>query len=176
MRSFVVAIVFLTFGSALAWTDTVYTVNMWASFTATQPCISNCTENLSASFQYYKDQVELVPGSFSMTSSGFMGSFDTVGSFHSWYIPTFNGSGDELDLLFSVVNPQFEPEMGLYACESQACVSGFAPQYPFGVYIYQTDGAGTVTTSEADLLPLFLFSLGAMSLRKLALPLTKLFS
>jgi len=105
-----------------------------------------------------------------------MGSFDTVGSFHSSYIPTFNGSGDELDLLLNVINPQFEPEMGLYACESQACVNGFAPQYPFGVYIYQTDGTGTVTTSEADLLPLFIFSLGAMSLRKLALPLIKLLS
>ena len=180
MRSFVVALAFLTLGSALAWADTVYTVNMRANFTATQPCVSNCSEDISATFQYQSTEIDnqldwvLVPGSFSMTSSGFLGTFDTVGSFHTSYIPTFNGSGDELDLLFNVINPQFEPEMGLYACESQACVAGFAPQFPFGVYIYQTKGVGIVTTSEADLLPFLLLSFGAVSLRKLALPSGKL--
>ena len=43
----------LILGSAIAWSDTIYTVNVFTEFTATRPETVNCTETITASFQYY---------------------------------------------------------------------------------------------------------------------------
>src|SRR4051794_15370436 len=75
--------------SCSGWADklTVDDVKVSATITATQPCSFNCTETINMSFLFvpgYEDpffttEGYILPGSFNLTYSGFLGSSSVVG-------------------------------------------------------------------------------------------------
>jgi hypothetical protein len=105
--------------------DSIVQVNAWATWTATQPCISNCSETIGVSFQFdnsifatplpsdypanpaswpYPLSAQVVPGTLIVGSSGFLGSFSGSGGVNLWNVANegftafFNAAGDEIDL------------------------------------------------------------------------------
>ncbi len=93
MRALRIIAALLVLGSAFSWADTIYTVNMSAVFTATQPCSSNCTDIIDASFKYdlatggYNGEPGyIVPGSFWFSSVGFFGDLYSNGIVHSYWL------------------------------------------------------------------------------------------
>lgn len=122
-----------------SWAD-ILQVNAWAAFTASEPCISNCTETIGLSFQYDSSSFSSQPvsGTFSYGSSGFLGTFTGTGFLNlaQGYSPFYDTFGDELDLRFPgyIVNPADPLSIGVdtlgfafYSCNSAPCVAAFGP-------------------------------------------------
>jgi len=133
----------LAFCSAPTWADSIeLDVNAWATFTATQPCTSNCTETIRVNFLYIPPPTvnitpenflgTVVPGTMDVSSTGFLGAFSAFsgGVVNSQGFVGFSGSsGDEIDLNI-LSNNGFQPgintaDFDLFSCESQACQTAF---------------------------------------------------
>ena len=158
MRRLLVVLATLVVCSAPTWADSIeLDVNAWATFTATQPCSSNCTETIATNFLYMPPSDfaadpnseasftgQIVPGSMNVSSSGFLGSFSTpLGDPISGqgYIPFFNKATfplDEIDLQVPLA-AEFDGVDGiqpgvntvgfdLFYCLSQVCQAAFGTQ------------------------------------------------
>jgi hypothetical protein len=126
MRRFLITLAAVLFCSASSWADGILDVYVAGTFTATQACVSNCTETISISFLFDPASITRAPGldpngwidpsALSITSSGFLGSFSPQLSANgtllvSWfdsYIPFKNANGDELDI-HTGLGPNFFP-------------------------------------------------------------------
>jgi hypothetical protein len=83
MRRFLIVLTTLAVFSAPTWADNVeFDVNAWATINAPTTCKSNCTETIDVSFLWMGENNpllpgygEAVPGSASVKSSGFLGTF-----------------------------------------------------------------------------------------------------
>jgi hypothetical protein len=143
MRRLLIVTTVLAFCSAPTWADSIeLDVNAWATFTATQPCTSNCTETIGVNFLYIPPPTlnvtpenflgTVVPGTMDVSSSGFLGPFSAYygGVVNSQGYVGFSGSsGDEVDLNI-LSNNGFQPgintaDFDLFFCESQACQTAF---------------------------------------------------
>ena len=138
MRALRIIAALLVLGSAFSWADTIYTVNMSAVFTATQPCSSNCTDIIDATFKYdmpvngYRGNPGyIVPGSFSFSSAGFFGDLSGEGVLNDYWTPLYNSGYDEVDILIgpTLSNGTFTGSvwagMSIYSCESDGCVAAY---------------------------------------------------
>jgi hypothetical protein len=183
MRRLLIVFAVVAFCSAPIWADSIeLNVNAWATFTATQPCSSNCTETIGVNFLVevpnltnYLD-AQLVPNSLSVSSSGFLGSFSspyctscyvTLGD----YIAFYNGGiyGDEIDLMFAgfVIPPGINTvKFDLFTCVSSACQAAYGSAE--GLHVYTTSQSSVVTRvavpDGTPFLPLSLSAFGAFAL------------
>lgn len=176
MRPFI-AVAALLLYTIFARADSVYNIQASATFTTTQPCIANCTEQISLSFQYdYAPQPgsevvgTVLPGTLSITASGFLGDFssDGVVRFPTGYLGLFDSGKDEIDLTgFPVTRP---PDLGqntmrftLYGCSTATCVEAFGlPHTGGGLFIGPTSQSSFVSavpepTSFALMIPTFVY-------------------
>lgn len=192
MRRLLIVLSVLIFCSASSWADSIEMVDVvaWATFTATQPCSSNCTETLGLSFQYIEPAVfyqngqlidypngEIVPGSLEVGSSGFLGSF-YGGPLFEGFIPFWNSvplsASDEIDL--DIPGGRNEIQTGVntlalyvWACRSQACISAYGESGMGPDFIRDPTSESTVVTAVAvpdgtSLLSLGLTAFGAIGL------------
>lgn len=157
MRRLLIIFVVVMFCSASGWADsTELDVSAWATFTATQPCSSNCTETIGMDFLYDPPTLQtgkggIVPGTLSVSSSGFLGMLSSPG-WGYYYAPLFDGLshegayGDEIDLVgtcsFCADALQIAPgintlSFSVYSCGSAACYAAFGPDAT-GTYITPT--------------------------------------
>jgi hypothetical protein len=180
MRALRTVVALLVFGSAFCWADTIYTVNAWAIFTATQPCTSNCTDRIDLSFQYeYVGSVVsgssqwgyILPQTFSLHSVGFFGDLTSPGQALSYWLPMLNAGGDEIDLNGHVaVYPLGPLFMTIYDCKSDACRANYGVPYfsgPEAFYIAPSSQGSTVLIPEPSSLALVLVPmLGYLSWRR----------
>jgi hypothetical protein len=150
MRRLLIVLATLVACSAPTWADSIeLDVNAWATFTATQPCSSNCTETIGVNFLYrppsdfpdtpkYELQQDLVgqivAGSMDVTASGFMGAFNGNGTFMSTqgYIPFYDSMRDEIDLNVPVGTGGIQTGMNtlsftLFTCQTAACLNAMGP-------------------------------------------------
>lgn len=147
MRRLLVVLAVVAFCAAPSWADSIeLDVVAWATFTATQPCFSDCTETIATSFKYVPpilampgSQVsptngEIVPGSLVVASSGFLGSSFSAASLtcNGNCLPFLSSLGDEIDLDvpnmpgLSGIQPGINTvDLFLYGCQSEACDEAF---------------------------------------------------
>ena len=180
MRALWIAVAFLVLGLTFAYADQVYSVEMSGTYTATVPCTSNCTETLSASFQFILDptwslpcptspysacRTNIVPGTFSLTSDGFMGTFTSSGVIAADnYIPTFDTLGlntltDEIDIegFFPYGGDSYSvpvPKFNIFHCGSDACRAAFANTREDGYLMYPQQWWTVVKAPEPSSLAL----------------------
>ena len=161
MRALRTFIVLLAFGSTFMWADEIYSVSIWSNFTATQPCVTNCTETIEASFQYDWDPqpgtsptawAQVVPGTLSVSGNGFLGSVTAscCEVINGSYISLLDVGGDEIDLngIGYEVTGSNIAYMQLWSCRSQACISAYDPpsyQEVGGFYMNQTYGSSVIS-------------------------------
>ncbi|MGA9507236.1 MAG: hypothetical protein WBV55_01185 [Candidatus Sulfotelmatobacter sp.] len=159
MRRLLIVIAVLAFCSALTWADTIeLDVNAWATFTATQPCSSNCTETIGVNFLVdlpNHGNTQLVPNSVSVSSSGFLGSFSSpyctsCSPILGDYIAFYNNGifGDEIDLMFAgfVIPPGINTlSFDLFTCVSSACQAAYGSNYPYALHPNPTIESSVVT-------------------------------
>jgi hypothetical protein len=168
--------------SAPLWADgissppTEYDFTAWASFTepASSGCLSNCTETIGESFLFTAPVprdgwpfVSPVEGTFSESSSGFLGTFTVSPEIDVYYenFSTALGSGDQIDMGWA--SPQgpegstgLAAETGmiplgtntvnfyLYSCVTQACQAAYGNSWETptpGALVMQTAGGSSVT-------------------------------
>jgi hypothetical protein len=170
--------------SVPVWADgistppTEYDFTAWASFTApvSSGCLSNCTETIGESFLFTAPPftrannwpfVVPVEGTFSVSSSGFLGTFSTNPEVDVYYENFMNplGSGDQIDMGWA--SPQgpegstgLAAETGmiplgtntvnfyLYSCVTQACQAAYGNSWETptpGALVLQTAGGSSVT-------------------------------
>lgn len=181
-KRLLVLIAVLACSSAPSWADSIeLDVNAWGTYTATQPCSSNCTETIAMSFLYDTPSVdypegEMVPGSFQMSSSGFLGTFSGPSN-QRWmgdYMPSFNGLGDEIDL-YSFAANEFSIAPGvntvgffIYSCQSEICANAFGQTWTADGPGFTSDESSIVTpvqVPDGDSVPwLMVTALGAIGL------------
>lgn len=142
MRRLLIVTMVLAFCSAPTWADSVVVdVNAWATFTATQPCSSNCIETIGVSFLYTQPvgQNAGIVNDLMISSSGFLGTFSAISGdspSSQGYFPFFDApldtQYDEIDLT------GFDPltrirtgidTMGfdLFFCRTAACDNAYGP-------------------------------------------------
>ena len=169
MRALRIITALLILGSAIAWADTIYTVNVFTEFTATRPCTVNCTETITASFQYefagYASNgspiSSIVPGSLSVSANGFLGSVTWNGAFNGEWIALYDSGGDQIDIYGNLSGPFIgSPNqtlyMNMYSCLSAACQSAYGPIVPVASYIGQSYGSSVITAPEPSSLALLI--------------------
>jgi hypothetical protein len=62
MRRLLIVLGVVAFCSVPTWAKSIdYDVNAWATYTATQPCSSNCTETIAVNFLYNPHSPNLYP-------------------------------------------------------------------------------------------------------------------
>ena len=188
MRALRTVVALLVFGSVVCWADTIYTVNIWSVFTATQPCVSNCTEIIDATFKYdmpvngyngYPGYI--VPGSFSITSAGFMGDLWSNGVLHDYWIGLYSAGYDEVDILVGPVLSNgvytgggVAAGMKIYSCYSAGCAAAYdvppppppPPQTGEALWIPPSFQFETVTAPEPTSLAMLLIPIGVLGWRK----------
>jgi len=155
MRSLRIIIAIAAFSSLYASADQIYQVNILSGFTATQPCVSNCTEIVTASFQYDwhpdlntspSEWANIVPGTLWVNGAGLLGSVTGSCCYvpDGYYISLLDAGNDEIDLNFSPSGAY----MDLWSCRSSSCQASFNPlpyQYVGGFMFDQTFGWSEVT-------------------------------
>ena len=188
MRALWIVLAFLVLGSAFAFADQVYSVDMNGTFIATAPCTSDCTETLSSTFQFVLDptlpyctqvgvidgmhqncDIIVIPSSFSLTSSGFMGSFVAAGTSvgDQNTIWTFNSMGDEIDIEFGdPQNPIPLPQFEIFSCSfADTCYAHFTgPAH--GSLMFAQEWSTTVKIPEPSSLALLVVPVTAFLLRR----------
>jgi hypothetical protein len=184
MRRLLIVLGVVAFCSVPTWATSVdYDVNAWATYTATQPCSSNCTETIAVNFLYNPTVAELVPNSLTVDSSGFLGTFSpacTGCSGNALYLGLFNNGTtefetDEIDLDY---NPYpIQPGINtltfvLWACQTSACTEAYGQSW---IGASSIAGVGDATSQSsvvtpvavpdgAPFLPLCMSSFGAFGL------------
>lgn len=143
MRRLLIFLAAIAFFSAPSWADSIdLNVNAWVIISASSStCFSNCTETLAVNFLYAPPSIqyesgEIVPGSMSISSSGFLGTF-SAGPVFSGYIPFWDaGREDEIDLDWSF-NQGLAIQPGtntlffnFWSCESVACGTALGGTWP----------------------------------------------
>ncbi len=171
MRALRIITALLILGSAIAWADNVYSVEMTSTFVATQPCLSNCTETIAASFEWVETNniidSYVVPGTLWASANGFLGPLLQANSSakDGYYIPVYDLYGDEIDINFSPM----DPFMDIWSCKSSACIDGFNPppyQQVGGFLFDQTFGWNEVSTvPEPSSFAMLLIVVGAMGVK-----------
>jgi len=141
MRRFSIVLATLVVCSAPSWADTILPpdteldVNAWATFTAP---VTEATETIGVSFLYDTPSIpyeygQVVPGTMSVGSSGFLGTFN-AGMIELGYLPLYNSanrSGDEIDLNWFLSSTGGIPTginadyFWMWSCQSQACASAY---------------------------------------------------
>ena len=112
-------------------------IDYLASYTATLPCTSNCTQTFALSFQYDRTSYPLPPGT--TTGSIVPGTSITLVRLGSWAdsFQNFNASpfydgtinfdsslGDQFSLLAGTITPGINTVRGvLWGCVSSGCTS-----------------------------------------------------
>ena len=125
MRKFVILLTALVLCPLWATADSIVDVNIWGTFTATQPCTVNCTETIGISFQFDSASIVYghygpqyawaVPGTINVSASGFLGSFTAlnyggegyINIGNEAYMPFIGQFGDEIDILVVYGNTVF---------------------------------------------------------------------
>jgi hypothetical protein len=187
VRRLLIAFAVVLFCSSSIWADSILDVNISGTFIATQPCSSNCTENIGINFQfdltnypYGSNYGYAVPGTTSVWASGFLGSFDSLSyqgsngyiNLSMGYMPFLDPGGDELDIRFSVNPPAFPVGVDTISMEFWGTHSNPAYIDAFGssnnCCVQPTYYTSTVTPvavpDETSFLSLSLTALGAVGL------------
>ncbi len=173
LRILAIVLVVLTFSPLLAHADQVYSVDMWGIYTATTPCTSNCTETITADFQFTYDPslwpfVQIIPGSFSSTSSGFMGPLVSDGTTHGDLTIWFLGGGGEIDIWWGTPYyslPGFF-QFEIWACRSDPCTSAFGENPLQWSFMAPQEWSTTIKAPEPSSLALLPVPLIIFLLRK----------
>ncbi len=171
--------------------DTV-DVHAWAVITAPATCPS-CVEKIDVNFLFVNVSDEyaghVVPGSLTINSSGFMGTFSTPyccgnNAFYLGMWNTFNSLGptygDEFDLYFNntgantptdnlttIVPGRNNMDFDFWSCESAACSSAYGTGWVGGISgdVGLKEGSNVTTVPDGDsILPLSLSAFGAFAL------------
>ena len=192
MRRLLVVLAAVAFCSIPTWADNIeYDVNAWATFTATQPCSSNCTETIAMNFLYKPPSDflpstnsvlsytgEIVPGSMDESSSGFVGSLIAGATISTQaYVPFSDLMGDEFDLDVPVrigtdqdgIQPGFNTlGFELFYCPSEVCQTKMRGPNPIELHPGPTSYFTVVTPVQVpdgdSSLPISLSALGAFAL------------
>lgn len=139
MRHFLIVVVAVAFCSTPTWADsfpppdTELDVNAWATIKAP---VTGATETIDLNFLYDTPSPsyelgQVIPGSMSVVSSGFLGTF-SAGMLELGYLPLYNNSAgsvhDEIDLDWGLSwNGGIPTGTSAYfyqwSCQTQACIS-----------------------------------------------------
>lgn len=174
MRRFLIVLAVVAFCTAPTWADSIdLDVVAWATYTATQPCSSNCTETIGISFLYYGPTLGslggIVPGTLNVSSSGFLGMFSGNSWVGGYYAPLFNGLGDEIDLVGTCgscsdgddlqIAPGIDTlSFWIYSCKSQACDNAYGPDATNLSPTSQSSVATRVAVPDGDSFPLLMLT------------------
>ena len=165
MRRFLIVFAAVIVCSAPTWADSIeYDVNAWATFTAPSSCLSNCTDTIGVNFLYTPTSQYVpgnyVPGSLTLSNSGFLGTFSQ--SCHpcapDYYTAFYNLLGDEVDLDYPENGIQTginTVDFYMYTCISAACTSAegtswIGPESPLGLPTRESSVVTAVAIPDGD--------------------------
>jgi hypothetical protein len=167
MCRFLIVLATLAVCSAPTWADSSgippitgqeFSVNAWAVITAPSTC-PTCVERIHESFLFQNSSSpnyagEVIPGSLSVQSTGFLGTFSSfsqncdAGCGNAFYLGTWNTFvagqpvyGDEIDLYYNdtgsspnvMVAGRNNMSFDFWACETAACSSAYQTNWVGGV-------------------------------------------
>jgi hypothetical protein len=197
MRKLLVVLGIVALCSAPVWADSVVDVDEWVKITAPNGAVENINVNFlfNNNFDFPPSGIsgEIVLGSLTVTSSGFMGTFSPLspqgsnlfylGLFDNFAFttPPYNAPTDEIDLDYDLTSAGivFTPGIntingnnfaGFYSCGTAACTSAYGTSWsgyggpPVGAGSIQ-EGSDVTTVPDGDSsLPLSLSAFCAFAL------------
>jgi hypothetical protein len=133
MRRFLIVLGVVALCTAPTWADSVeLDVNAWATFTS---AATKQTDTIAVNFLYIPDNLgigSMVPGSLTLSNSGFLGTFNNnCAPCSDYYVGFFSALGDEIDLDWTPTpSGGFSIQPGIntvsfymWGCQSADCVS-----------------------------------------------------